>query len=65
MKTYIIAIEDYVSDFYEKIAQTVDLSTSEVLADSLTKTASLLSEVILETKREGEKLFSPDGKIKS
>lgn len=65
MKTYIIAIEDYVSEFYEKVAQAVDLSTSEVLSDSLTKTASLLSEAVLEKKKEGEKLFSKDGNLKS
>lgn len=41
-KTYIIELEDFVADFYEKIAQTACLPIERVLADALFKTAGEL-----------------------
>ena len=49
-----IFIDDYLYEFYKKIAENVGVKTEQVMADSLLKFAGGLSETITKTKKPTE-----------
>lgn len=53
MKTYSIQLADYLSEFYEKIADNVDLPVEQVLTDALLKLAGDLSASALSGNEKG------------
>ena len=51
MKRLEIAIDDYLYEFYKKIADNVGIKTEQVITDTLLKFAGGLSETMIKNKK--------------
>ena len=55
MKRLEIVIDDYVYEFYQKIAESAGFKIEKVIADSLMNYAGGLSEAMMKNKKPSEK----------